>query len=472
MPRKNQPAYRIDFDIPIKFGSVSTNATDDFAPGVNPTIGAPENLALTTGIAYSSAAPTAYINATWDKPQDATPSFYVIQISTDNTFATVTIQQQAPLNSAHIESLLPGTLYYVRVQAFAGGISGAWSATASITTATDTAPAGVPTSPAATWVGYGDLLITWVNPTSANFKDVKIVIRASSGGTIYRTWYSSAQHWLYTFAMNSSDTAGAPDSSLYVEMQSRTFSNVLSSTVNTGLVTKAAPATPTGVTQTWSGDTANNGTASADWTITWTPASDASYMRLQIDGVQHYIAGSAGNYHYSLALNTNEHSGTPDPVLSYSLFANDSFQQASTAVSGTATNQNPSTPTATLTAGFSILIATVTTAPVADFAAFEYVWKRDGTIVRTLESAAREQQYELSGASDDGYHSWTVVVRQKDAFGQFSLATTPTAVAFEALTLAGLRGQAKYTDSNGATEAVLAVLKDGVTTSGGVVYAA
>jgi hypothetical protein len=190
MPGKSKAAYRIDFDVPVKFGSVSTNATDDFAPGANPTIGAPLNLALVTGVAYSSAAPTAYIDATWDKPQDATPSFYVIQVSTDSTFATVTIEQQAPLNSAHIEGLLPGTLYYVRVQAFAGGISGAWSATASITTATDTAPAAVPTSPAAAWVGFGDLSITWVNPTSANFKDVKFVVRASSGGTIYRKFYS------------------------------------------------------------------------------------------------------------------------------------------------------------------------------------------------------------------------------------------------------------------------------------------
>jgi hypothetical protein len=269
--------------------------------------------------------------------------------------------------------------------------------------------------------------------------------------------------------MNSADTAGSPDSSLYVELQSRTFSNVLSTKVNTGLVTKAAPATPTGFTQTWSGDT---GTAGADWTLSWTPAADASYMRVQIDGVQHYVAGSAGNFNYSLALNTNEHAAVPDPVLVYALYANDSFQQPSIGVTATATNAAPPAPTATLTAGFSILIATVTSAPSADFSAFEYVWKRDGTTVRTLESAAREQQYELSAAADDGYHSWTVVIRQKDAFGQFSSTVTPSAVAFEALTLAGLRSMVTYSDSTGNTSAALISLRDGVTTSGGVSYAA
>src|SRR6266496_1832772 len=193
MPRKNQPAYRIDFDVPFKFGSVDTNATDDIAPPANPQVGMPSNLVLTTSIGYSSAAPTANIDATWDRPFDAVVDFYVIQVSTDSTFATVTIQEQAPLDSAHIEGLLPGVLYYVRVQAFVGGISGPFCPAVSITTATDTAPAGVPTSPLLTWIGYGDALITWTNPTNANFKDVVITVRASSGGTIYGVLrYSSA----------------------------------------------------------------------------------------------------------------------------------------------------------------------------------------------------------------------------------------------------------------------------------------
>ncbi len=468
MPRKQQPAYRLDFDVPIKFGTVDTNATDDIAPPANPQIAAPDNLALTTSIGYSSAAPTANIDATWDKPFDAIPDFYVIQVSTDSTFATVTIQEQAPLNSAHIEGLLPGTLYYVRVQAFVGSISGAFCDAVSITTATDTTPAGVPTAITGTWIGFGDLLIAWTNPTNANFKDVKVVVRASSGGTIYRTTYTSAGRFLYTLAMNILDTAGAKDSSLYVELQSRTFSNVLSSTVNTGLVTKAAPALPTGVTQSWSGDA---GTAGPDLTISWTAADDAYFYQLTLDGVARRIW--ANTFTYTIDANRVDHAGTPDPAVTYSLVAVDGFIQISTAVSGTATNAAPTTPTATLDQGVvSGIVAAVTSTPPADFWRYEYVFKRDATTVATVYSAGSTYRYEFTAAADVGFHSWTVVIRQEDLFAQFSSTVTPAAVAFEALTLAGLRAQARYTDSTGASEATLAVLKDGITDSGGISYAA
>lgn len=471
---KIRPLRRIDVQPPVvRGGAVSSNATDDVLAPANPTVSAPYDLALTTAIGYSSASPTAVIDATWTKPLFSNPNNYQIQVSTNSTFTaagTITALTAAGgVESAHIEGLLPGVLYYVRVRAYTPGLDSAWSVTVSITTATDTTAAGVPTSQAATWVGVGDLLITWVNPTDANFKDVKIVVRASAGGTILRTWYSAAQHWLYTLAMNFADTAGVGDGSLYVELQSRTFSDVLSSTVNTGLVTKSAPATPTGVTQSWSGDT---GTAGADWTIAWTQADDAAFYRVSIDSVNHAIVAST--YTYSFDLNKSEHSGTPDPSLAYSLTAVDGFKQASTAVSGTATNAAPAAPTATLSQGaVSGVLAEVTSTPPADFWRYEYVFKRDGSTVGTFLSHGGSYEYEMQGANDGGYHSWTVVVRQEDLFAQFSSTVTPAAVAFEGLTLSYLRDGIRYIDSLTTAPATLkSNFADGVTTSGGISYAA
>jgi hypothetical protein len=479
MPRKEKFQRRLDADPPIKFGSATTLANDvpiDTAPPAWVLLDAPENLALTTTIGTSTAAPTAIINATWDAPPVTVVDFYIVEASESSAFpVATTVTMRADQESAAIYSLKPATLYYVRVAAYRGGVRGAFTAMSPlvdgvnrITTAGDTIPAGVPTGISATWIGYGDLLILWTNPVEANLKDVQVVVRASSGGTIYRTVYSATGRYLYPLALNFLDTAGVGDSSLYIELRSRTFSNTLGTIVNTGLITKAAPATPTGLTQSWSGDT---GTAGPDLTVNWTAANDAYYYILTLDGVARRVVGSI--YSYALDANRAQHSGTPDPVITYSLVAVDGFGQSSAAVSGTATNAAPPSPTATLTQGaVSGLYATVTSVSVPDFLVYEYVYKRDGTTVATNLSASSTNRYEMQGSGDSGYHSWTVVIRQEDVFAQFSLPVTPAAVAFEALTLAGLRAMAGYSDSIGSTTVALAALKDGDTGAGGISYGA
>lgn len=451
-------------------GSAASNAAAiDIAPPAPPSIDAPDNLSLSTTIGSSSAAPAAIIAATWDAPPAVQVQRYVIQASASSSFpAASTITLNTFVRSVVIEGLRPGVLYYVRVAAVVQGWQGSWSDTASITTATDTIAASNPTSVSATWIGTGDLLITWTNPTEANFKDVQVVVRAASGGTIYRTTYTSAGRFLYPLAWNYQDTGGVGDPSLYVELKSRTFSNVLSTGVNTGLVTKSAPATPAGLTQSWSGDT---GTAGAALTITWTDAIDASAWIVTLDGTARRIVGNT--YTYTLDTNRAEHSGTPDPAISYSLVAKDGFGQSSTAVSGTATNAAPSTPTATLTQGaVSGLYASVTSTPVADFWRYEFVFKRDGSTVVTVYSAASSYRYEQQGAGDDGYHSWTVVIRQEDLFAQFSSTVTPAAVAFEALTLDYLRNDIVYSDSIATAAATLKSALADDDTSTGITYAA
>jgi hypothetical protein len=207
-------------------------------------------------------------------------------------------------------------------------------------------------------------------------------------------------------------------------------------------------------------------------TIAWTAAADANYYFLTLDSLQRRIFGN--RYTYTLDANRAEHSGTPDPAISYSLVAVDGFGQSSTAVSGTATNAAPAAPVATLIAGaVTDLYATVTSTPPADFWRNEFVFKRDGTTVATVFSTGATYQYTMPNAADIGYHSWTVVVRQEDLFAQFSATHTPAAVAFDPLTLGHLRSQARYSDSTGNTDADLkAQLADGVTTSGGISYAA
>jgi hypothetical protein len=467
MPGKDKFSRRIDKAAAFTGGGAVETTTPNYAPPAIKTIPVPDDLVLGSFIGQSSAAPTAGITAEWSRPSGSVPQEYRIQVSESNTFPDgETTTYTALTESATMDGLKPATLYYVRVAAVFRRIQSGWSDTASETTPNDTTPASAPTSPAAAWIGVGDLRITWVNPTEENFKWVHVRVRASSGGTILREFESRAGVWVYRLAENLADTGGVGDSSLYVEMYSVTYSNVNSSTVNTGLITKAVPATPAGFAQSWTGDA---GLAGPDLTLSWTAANDAFAYRLTLNGVARQFAGN--RYTYSLDANRAENSGTPDPSITYSLVAVDGFGQVSTAVSGTATNAAPATPTATLEQGaVSGLHATVTSTPPADFLAYEFVFKRESTTVATVVTPQASAAYPMQGANDQGYHSWTVVIRQKDVFGQFSATVTPAAVAFEALTLAGLRAGAEYTDSDGNNAATLAFLKDGSLTTTWVGY--
>lgn len=467
---KDRRTRRIDKPAAFTGGASIEASTPDFAPPAPKSIPTPEGLVLDSFIGRSSAAPTAYITAAWDRPFGTIPQEYAVQVSISSAFPNGTTQTFATrTESATLDGLKPATTYYVRVAAIYRSIQSDWSDAVSETTPSDTTPAGQPAGLAGVWIGTGDLLLTWANPADDNFKDAEIRIFAASGGTLLRTVYSATQRFLYTAAMNLQDTAGVGDPSLYVVARSRTFANVTNTTSPPDLTTtKSAPSAPT-LSQSWNGDT---GTAGADLKLSWTAISDATYYLLQLNGLTAQRI-PATVYTYTLAHNISDNGGNGDPSLTYSLKAIDGLGQQSTAVTGTATNAAPATPTATLTQGVvSGLLASVTSTPPADFWRYEYVIKRDGSTVATILSAASSIRYEQQGAGDDGYHSWTVVVRQEDLFAQFSGTATPSAVAFEALTLTGLRAQAAYTDSVGNSTGTLAVLKDGITTSGGVSYAA
>lgn len=372
MPGKRRITYSVDIPKTGVFDAGSDpGAASVILPPAQPAAGPPTNLQLTTAIERNAVTPTSLIAATWYPPAGVAPQSYVVQWSTDSGFATANGAAAAG-ESATISGLIPNTLYYVRVAAFVQNTQGAWSDTASITTAADTTAPSPVTSPAGAFAGGGDLVVTWVNPTSANFRDVELVIKASSGGATLATLYNASGRLVWTVAQNLAATSGAGDPTLYVELRARSWGGIFSTSVNTGTVTKAAP----------------------------------------------------------------------------------------------------SAPTVTLTGAFSLLVCQVTSAPESVTSLFEYVWKRDGSTVRTLETPQREQTFELGASGDEGSHSWTCAVRQKDAFGQYSSATTSSAVVLDTLTIAYLRAGLIFTDSVGNSTASLNVLKDNNLVSGGISYAA
>lgn len=465
---KHKPTHRIDAPAKYSGGAEITESTVDVVPPAIKSIPPPENLLLDSGIGRSSASPTAYISATWDRPFGTDPQSYRIQVSQTNTFPAATTTTYTALSeSATIEALTPNTLYYVRVAAVFRSIQSAWSDIVSETTPIDTTPAAQPTSLVGTWIGTGDLQITFTPPTDDNYKDTEFRIYASNGGVLYRTLYSRAGPLFYRVAENLTDTAGVGDPSLYVLARSRTFSNVVNNTAVPALTTtKAAPSAPT-LAHSWTGDT---GSAGADLKFTWTAITDAAIYTLALNGgtAQRHAANV---YTYTYAHNVADNGTTGDPTISYSLRAIDGLGQQSTAVTGTATNAAPAAPVATLEAGAVAGVrATVTSTPPADFWRYEFVFKRDGSTVATVFSTGATAGYEAQAAADVGFHSWTVVVRQQDLFAQFSATHTPAAVAFEGLTLAGLRAGAFYTDSDGNSAATLDFLKDGSLTTTWVGY--
>jgi hypothetical protein len=467
--RIDQPPF--DPNAPASGGATDT-ITDPAPPAMGP-IEAPYDLLLATVLSRSSASPTAIVNATWTAPDGfdsstrSTTLSYLIQWSTDPTFAAPAGAQAAMQASAAIDGLTTGTTYYFRVAAVYSTVQSPFSTAASIVTAIDTVPPAPVTSAAASFVGTGDLVVTWVNPTSENYKDVEVRIYASNGGALLATLYSATSTLFWSAAQNLAATSQVGDPSLYLDIRARSWGNVYSTSVNLSPV-KSAPTAPT-VTVDFTG---------VDAVYTITPPTDALYINFVADtGVTARRLGVIGRYVYPFDQNRLDHSGTPDPSLAYSFTAVDGLNQASAATAGTATNAAPAAPTVTLIGGFSALVCQVTSSPAVDFSSYEFVWKRDGGTVLTLESASAEQQYATGAAGDEGAHSWTCTVRQKDMFAQYSTATASSAVVLDTLTIGYLRSGAFYSDDAGGTftppaSGTLAAMKDDIKNAGGISYAA
>jgi Fibronectin type III domain len=375
---KLRPQLRIDARSLNDAAGVATDAADDPAPPAMAAVEAPSGLTLATVLGRSATTPMAIVNATWTPPDgydtaDSTNTLtYLIQWSTDSTFATNVVGAAALTASASIDNLRTGVLYYFRVAAVYRTVQSPYSASASITTALDTTAPGPVTSASASMAGGGDLVVLWTNPASDNLRDVEIKIYDTAGHTtLLATLYNATQRLTWTVAQNLAATSNVGDAALFADLRARSWGGIFS-----------------------------------------------------------------------------------------------------TIVSVSATKAVPSAPTVTLQGYSAVLIAQVTSVPESTYSLFEYVWKRDGSTVHTDLIADTHHTYALGAAGDEGEHSWTVAVRQRDAFGQYSSATTSGAQVLDTLTIGYLRAGLIYTDSVGNTVATLAVLKDGILVAGGVSYAA
>lgn len=475
MPGKNR--FLRSVDLPPSGGGGGAGPPDvstaSVAPPPTPEFGPPQNLQLTTAIERRSSASTASITATYDPPFGVAPQRYVVQWASDSGFATVLGAQEAEGESTTFGGLAPNTPIHVHAAAIVAGTLGPWSDTVSIPTAQDLLAPDPPSGQAATFVNAGDLVVTWTESPSPNYRDTEIAIYSDAAKTVeYARLYDATGRRVWRAAENLAATSQVGDPSVYVELRSRSWAGVFSTAVS-ATATKAKPNTPTGLTTSWAGDT---GSAGPDCRIEINAATDAASWIFTIDGKAY--ARSVPYLVYSLDMNRVDHAGTPDHALSITVDAIDALKQTNTiGASTTATNAPPAAPTVELTDGTTVLVARVTSAPPPDFLAFEYVWTRDVTVVRTQETTSAELHYAIETLADSGVHSWTVTVRVKDVFGRYSTATVSSAVTHDGFTTAQLRSELIYSDSIGSTftppnSGQLAALKDGNTTSGGVTYPA
>lgn len=211
----------------------------------------PTGLAVTANtIQLSAQTPMALISLLWYPPQAQTVRGYQLQVATDSGFTTnVEYFSTGSDTTTSLELITSaaGITYYIRVRVFAGNLISEWSSSVSVLAAADTTPAGLPTSLAYTWDG-GDLLITWVNPSSTNLRDVEIRIWNSSGKTVlYHTGFSASQRYTWTLPQQRIDTSGSLDAAVYVELRSRTWSQVFGTSTAGISPTNSAPSAPASV---------------------------------------------------------------------------------------------------------------------------------------------------------------------------------------------------------------------------------
>ena len=346
MPSTERRSRRIDVQLPnTGGGTILSGASAPGAASNIPAPGVPTGLrVLTTALLFSAVTARAGAELAWLVPAGIAPDAYTVQWSTTAGFtsAETLTADRGQFSSFAVAGLPVNTLVYFRVAALARGVLGAWSASASTTTPVDVSPPDPPTSPAATFLSSGALRISWAKSASPNFKSVEVRIFNSASKTVEYDLISEADGSVYDWpaARNRSQSVGSPDGSpdrsVYVELRARSWGNVFSTTVNAS-ATLAVPANVVGATATWDG-------ATGSCRFSWTPVSGAVAYRLTIDGTPRTVADT--QHLYDLATNRVEHSGTPDPDLSWSIVAIDALDQVSaSAASGTATLARPATPT-------------------------------------------------------------------------------------------------------------------------------
>lgn len=472
--RKDTPQRRIDTPTPYVGGGaiIGASTASDLAPAIPTNLLPPDTPEIGAKfVAYSAGTSTAVVNLSWDMAQaDLQPVDFVVQWSLSGSFTNPTTRRVGGVRTdAAVDGLPCGVVVYFRVAAiYPGNVQGPWSGTASTTTDTDPTPPAAPTSLNTSWSGRnGDLTISWVNPGSANLKNVRLRIYASNGGALLREVDSTAGRYVWTVAQQYSDTSGTFDTAVYLVLTARSTSNVLSTTDLTGTATLSAPSAPSGLSSSWAGD---GGTAGADILITWTVSGAVADYELTIDGGTPRRVGVSGRYVYPYSVNQADHSGTADPVLSLSLKAVDALGQLSTASTATATNAAPAAATASASGTFAQLAIVITPSTALDLKHYRIrtYLNGSGTPTDTIVTTSLTYFYEPPSTG-----SWRVDVAAVDLFGQTGTAsglTTAQALQSVAEFVANLRSRVVYSDSIGTAAVDMTGLKDGDLTTNAVIY--
>jgi hypothetical protein len=476
MPSTERRPRRIDLKLPPSGGGATADAaTTEPVPPAIPAPPAPSGLTVEdTFLIQSAVTPQAGANLAWYAPSGLVPDRYALQWATNSGFTTPTTRDVpgGGQTTAGVDGLPVGTAVYFRVAAVVRGVQGAWSNTASATMPADTTAPAAPThaSTAYTWSGLtGDLTINWVNPTSANFRDVRVRIYASNGGTLYREVYSATGAYTWTLGQHFTDTSNTPDPAVYVVLTSRSWGGVFSATDLTFSPAIGAPTTPAGFASSWAAD---DGTASADLLFTWTRSNAVADYQLTLNGTARRV-GHNDRYLLTFAQNQAENGGTADPsILNAALVAVDALGQVSgTPAFLTPTNAAPPATTVTAFAGSSAVGLTITPSAARDLKDYRVRVYLATVLVDTVYVPNARPTITIQ----HGDGSYTFDVSARDLFDQVGTASAQTAavdlVDWDAF-LDELRSGAVYSDQLAtAAETLHDAYTDDNRASGGVAYA-
>lgn len=472
---KRQYLRRADLPTPEGAGGAgAVLATAAIPPEqARPTPSAPFGLYLiASGFERSGPSPSAFARVGWF-PGPGTPASatYELQWSRASDYSVAPISK-ATVNPGEATGLAPGVTY-LRVRAVVAGVPGTYSGSLAVTiSALSDAPPPAPTGLTTAWSGRtGDLEVRCTVPAGEQVEGVQFRIYASAGGALLRTVGPlTTGQYVWTLAQQRADRGvptGPVSPTAHIIANAVSWAGNLSTDV-AATATLAAPATPGGVTHLWQGD---DGTAAADWRLSWADVSDAAFYRLTIDGLARSVPAPATSYPYPFGLNQDEHSGNADPVLGYSLVAVNALEQASAAATGTATNAAPPTVSISIAGYLNTISISLGTTAARDADANPYRVRvyRDAALIDTLRLAAPTGTYQLTDGTAGDYSADVAVV---DRFGQASaVSVSNTIVDHDPLTLAELRAGIRYRDDLGTNEDTLkAALADDNRLSGGVTY--
>ena len=470
MARKKDVVKKIDQKTKNSGAPLPLIQEDQPTPPAFAVIPAPDTLVqVSQAIQRSTQAPLVLIAIAWNEAPNINPDYYNVDVSETADF-TNKIRRRALSTSATIDGLKAnGFTYYMRVQAVIGGIYSDFSNILTVVTMDDDTPPPDVTGATAAFQN-SDLVITYTIPTSEILKDVQIDIYNSARTIHYGTFYTRSERFVWTAEQNIFATGGVPLKQVSVDIHTRSWSNEPSIPGLTVTATAPIPATPTGYTSNWIGDT---GTASGDFITAWLGAANANDYQLTIDGKDYFTRDL--KFIYSYEQNVADHAPTipsGDPSFIWLLKARDKLGQSSIPVNVTVTNAAPPSGimNMTVTPGFGTLGVTVSllgNTIVQDFDHYEWKVWNGSSYVRTVNTPDPSVIFDLSG---NGTGTYTPSVTMVDKFNQRSATVSGAPQVLDVLTIEQLRAETTYTDWLGTAANVLLRLKDGVLYDGSGAY--